>query len=647
MCGICGIVQWDGPAPSEADVVRMRDSMAHRGPDGSGWVGSGACVLGHRRLSIIDVEGSPQPMSDPATGCHLVYNGEIYNYRGLRRDLEADGEVFRTHGDTEVLLKVLVRDGASGLARLNGIFAFGFWDPRSRRLLLGRDRLGVKPLYYHLAGRRLAFASEIKALLQVPGFRPELDEAMLPAFFMYANVHGPATLLSGVRRLPPGTVAEFDEQALRLSSYWSLPDPHLSDSLEGPVAVEQLAALLDDSVRLQMVSDVPVGSLCSGGLDSSLISAMCVRRAGHRFNTFNATFPQGPPFDESPFALSVAAFIGSQHHEIRVEADDVARALVPLIWHNDEPIHHSSSIPIYYVARRAASHVKVLLSGEGADEMFAGYPRYRILRGAVLARNPIAAAVLRLGARTVRVRRRREKLLEHLSLTPVEAAIFNVSTVRRKEVERLLMPTWKDRFRQARFDFERQLMGETPRDFEGLLRRTLRFEQGTYLVTSLDRLDKMAMAASIEGRVPFLDHRIPELSARLSLAAMLHRGRGKEVLRQVARGWVPDEILTRPKWGFGLPMASILRHPRLAGFAERMTSADSCLHAFVDRDAVRSSWDEFRAGRDELADLFWRLLNLDLWHRLFVERSLPPPTAPEAPAPRDGGPVATADAASS
>jgi asparagine synthase (glutamine-hydrolysing) len=629
MCGICGCIEPDG-APADAPCVeRMTALLAHRGPDGRGVKVGGPCALGHRRLSIIDVAGSPQPMADASSGSFLSYNGEIYNYRELRDELVGRGERFETQGDTEVLLKILVRDGPQGLARVNGIFAFGFWDAPRRRLVVGRDRLGVKPLYYWTDGRQLAFASEIKALLQVPRFRATLNEPALASYLVYANVHGPETLFSGVKRLPPGSWGETGGNGLTIHAYWSLPEPDFEQTWSVPRANATAKSLIEDAVRMQMVSDVPVGSLCSGGLDSALISALCVANAGHQFNTFNATFPQGPPFDESSYAKEVAAHIGSRHHEVVVGPAAVARGLEPLIWFNDEPIHHSSSIAIYYVAKRARNDVKVLLSGEGSDELFAGYPRYGLLRLNLLARNKVLRMGLGAAASMIPNRRRRDKLVEQLAFTPREAVIFNVTTVRRDELRRVLRPEWRQAIDDAGFAFENALLGDGRRDFEGMFRRMLRFDQGTFLATSCDRLDKMTMAASLEGRVPFLDHRLVEAASHMSHDALVVRGEGKQPVRLAAKDRLPDRIINRKKWGFGLPIASILTDDALRDHVNGMWQRGGAVAGIYDMDALRATWEQLLAGRSDLGEIVWRALNLDIWSRMFLGEELPHRNAPE------------------
>jgi asparagine synthase (glutamine-hydrolysing) len=628
MCGICGRIELDGSSVDATSIERMTAALAHRGPDGSGLAISGPCALGHRRLSIIDVAGSPQPMGDRQSGSWLSYNGEIYNYRELRDELTARGERFETQGDTEILLKILLRDGPAGLVRINGIFAFGFWDALRRRLVIGRDRLGVKPLYYWTDGRRLVFASEIKALLQVPEFRATLDQSSLASYLVYANVHGPETLFSGVKRLPPGTWAEVDAKGISIHTYWTLPEPDFGATWSVSRANEETKRLIEDAVRLQMVSDVPVGSLCSGGLDSALISALCVAHAGHQFNTFNATFPQGPPFDESSYAKDVAAHIGSRHHAVVVHPYAVARGLAPLIWFNDEPIHHSSSIAIYYVAKRASRDVKVLLSGEGSDELFAGYPRYGLLRLNLLARHKVLRLALRAAASMIPNRRRRDKLVEQLSLTPREAVILNVTTVRKNQLRRVLRPEWRRAIDEASFKFENALLGEGRQDFEGMFRRMLRFDQGTFLVTSCDRLDKMTMAASLEGRVPFLDHRLVEAASHIPHAALVVRGEGKQPVRRAAGGWLPDRIINRKKWGFGLPIVSILTDDALHDHVEGLWRNDGLVSSVYDMSALRAAWEGLRAGRTDLGEIIWRALNLDIWSRMFLGEELPHIKAP-------------------
>jgi asparagine synthase (glutamine-hydrolysing) len=628
MCGICGRIELDGRAVDRESVARMAALLAHRGPDGDGLAADGPCALGHRRLSIIDVVGSPQPMTDRATRSWLSYNGEIYNYRQLRSEIESRGGVLQTQGDTEVLLRILVDDGPSGLARVNGIFAFGFWDAPRKRLLIGRDRLGVKPLYTWTDGRTFAFASEIKAFLALPEFEPKLEEDALASYLVYANVHGPRTLFSGVQRLPPGSWAEAGPAGVSVHAYWTLPEPDFAGTWSVEQANGETQSLIEDAVRVQMVSDVPVGSLCSGGLDSALISALCVANAGHQFNTFNATFPQGPPFDESAYAKEVATHIGSRHHEIVVTPHAVARGLEPLVWFNDEPIHHSSSIAIYYVAKRARGDVKVLLSGEGSDELFGGYPRYRLLRLNLLARIPALGFALRAAAALVPNRRRRDKLIEQLSLTPTEAVLLNVATVRRRELRRVLRPEWRQAIDESRFEFERGLLGNGREDFEGLFRRMLRFDQGTFLVTSCDRLDKMTMAASLEGRVPFLDHRLVEAASKVPYDALVAGGVGKQPVRLAAATWLPDRIIRRKKWGFGLPIADVLRDDALRDHVSLLWNTDGLTASVFDVDALRGVWEQVESGRSDLGEIVWRALNLEVWSRLFLGKEVLPQVPP-------------------
>lgn len=591
--------------------------LAHRGPDGEGTHFDGPLAFGHRRLSIIDVAGSPQPMRDPDADLWITFNGEIFNYQGLRRELLAKGHNFKTQGDTEVLLHLYRACGPAMLDRLNGMFAFAIWDGARRELLLARDPMGVKPLYYAATPEMLVFASEVKALLVVPGVERALDSAAVPQYFRFTAVHGEGTLFRGIRRLLPGHCLRASAGCVETARYWDLDPP--SDALTGGQGVEDLRRLIESAVSLQMISDVPVGSLCSGGLDSTMVSALCVRNSTTRFNTYNATFPFGPPTDESPYARIAARAIGSKHHEVLVTPDAMAEKIENLIWHFDEPLHDTSSIAIFFVALRAREDVKVLLAGEGADELFGGYPRYELLRQWFVFSHPLLGPIARgIGGRLLPERRRR-KLAEHAGLGWPEIAALNVSTLSSRMIRELLDPELLRTHERPVSPLAEELLGAKPQSAHEALERLFRFEQRTFLVSSLERLDKMTMAASIEGRVPLLDQRLVWFANRLPLWQKRRPWEGKHILRRACRGFVPPSIVWRRKHGFGLPLERFLEVASLRDRVDLLREPAAEQRPWLRSGALRRLVDRGLEAEPEYAESIWRLLNLELWYRGVME----------------------------
>lgn len=455
MCGIAGLVYADRTRPCDAEtVIAMRDVMPYRGPDDTGLHLDGPVGLGFRRLSIIDLGGGHQPMPGPGDRHWIIFNGEIYNYQALRQELVAKGCTFRTHSDTEVILQLYAERGDACVHALNGMFAFAIWDSERRSLFLARDRMGVKPLYYAETPEGFLFGSEIKALFASGKVTPTCREDALAEYLIFRQAAGPETMFRGVRSLPPGCTMTVQDGRTKVSRYWS-PRPTTGDTTPMAFgdAVARLGELLDDSVRLRLISDVPVGTFCSGGVDSSLVTALAAKRKGDPVNTFSVGFDEAD-YDESRYATMVSKQYGTIHHELRVGNEEFSELLPTMVWHNDEPLDFANSVHIFALSRLARQYVTVVLTGEGSDELFGGYPRYRIPQLAGRWRR-VPGAVRQLAARATGDHRL-AKLDRYASMPDEDAVLFNPSYLS-AELVREIAP----RLVPVSLDYRRQCLSET------------------------------------------------------------------------------------------------------------------------------------------------------------------------------------------
>ncbi len=626
MCGLCGIVRLAPPGPVDEGLLRrMRDTMVHRGPDDEGLYVAGHVGLGHRRLSIIDLSGGHQPMANAEGTLWVTYNGEIYNFRELRALLESKGYAFRTKSDTEVILNAYAELGERCVERLRGMFAFALWDRPRRQLLLARDRLGIKPLYYTVADGALLFASEIKALLQVPGVRREVDPIALRSYLRLRYVPGPRTMFQGIFKLQPGHLLTLRDGRVSVRPYWDVP-------LERPAPVPdpegQIRARLEESVRLRLISEVPLGVFLSGGLDSSAVTAMMAPMVDEPIQTFSVGYPDGGPGSEATefaFARMVAERFGTRHRELPLDPGMFWGALGRLVWHFDEPVADPAAVPLYFLSRYAREFVTVVLSGEGADELLAGYAVYRkMLALERLRRLPAAASA---GRRLERAAGR--KLRRYLAWLgkPLRERYRGVSALFAEgEPERLLRPE----LHGARDDDE--VMGGYLDRAAGLdpLSQMLYFDLKVWLPDDLlVKADKMTMATAVELRVPFLDHELVEWAWRLPSREKLHRGVGKRLLRQAMAGVLPAPILTRSKLGFPVPIRSWFREGLGHRARELLLHGDAAVSRYFEPARVEALIGAHERGDDDLSGEIYALAIFALWHRLFVEpRSVtasPPP----------------------
>ena len=621
MCGIAGWVAKAESPLAEDTLVAMLRAIAHRGPDDEGIAyfrasGGEHVFLGHRRLAIIDPEGAHQPMCDGEAGLALTFNGEIYNFRELREELARLGYRFTRNSDTEVLLRAYQHWHEDAVDRLRGMFAFAIWDARKERLFLARDRFGEKPLFLYENGSGLFFASEIKALLQIPGGKPAVSLEAVWDYLAYRYVPGPGTLFAGIRKLQPGTVATWEKGRFTERRYWHPPDRlpgHSSPARSDAVAT--FLARLDDAVRSQMVSDVPFGAFLSGGIDSSTIVAL-MSRHNSRVRTFSVGFG-GDRYSELPYAAEVAAHFRTQHCEIVVEHRDIMDHLPRLVAYRDAPVSEPSDIAIYLLAREAARSVKMVLTGEGSDEMLGGYPKHIAER--------FASGYQKL-----------PRAMRRALIGPITHALPYRFRRAKTAVTSLDIEDWRERYvrwfgalnRAERDRLSVLRLNGTPRtdappfdaDPESsALRRILYFDQTSWLPDNLlERGDRMTMAASIESRVPFLDHEFAQYVSSLPDDYRVRRLRSKWILREACRDLLPQRILERPKVGFRVPVNKWFRADMRDYLLEHLKSANSLTRQYYDAAVLDAVLAEHLDGRQNHEKLLWALLNLEIWHRQYA-----------------------------
>jgi asparagine synthase (glutamine-hydrolysing) len=623
MCGIAGIVRLD-PRESidAARVVAMRDVLRHRGPDGAGIFVDGPVALGHRRLAIVDVAGGHQPMCNEDRRLWIVFNGEIYNHSALRRELEEKGHPYRSRSDTETILHLYEEEGDHCVERLQGMFAFALWDRTRNRLLLARDRLGIKPLYYAVTDREILFASEAKALL-AGGIRAALNEAVLPELLATRSVAGEETLFRGVRKLLPGRTLSFSPgEGLVERRYWQLPAPHEGIVEPGTAPEVDLLGRLRESVRSHLMSDVPLGLFLSGGIDSSGLLALMAPLVDGPVRTFAVGFAEAGA-NELPYARLAARDAKAEHREMLVSPGQFWEALPRLVWHEDEPLAFPSSVPLHFVSGLARDHgVKVVLTGEGADELFLGYNRYRVTAWNERLGAPywehVPSALRRAVARGITglprgLRRYAER--SFLARPPGPRSLFyeNFAVFPEGWRQQVVRPEWLQRDPYAA---GLQIYGEAD---GGTLDRMSRTDLQTYLVRLLMKQDQMSMSASIESRVPYLDHEVVEHVAGLPGSLKLRGFTTKAVLRAAFKGLVPPQILARRKMGFPVPVGPWLRGPFWPLVQDLVLGPRALARRLFAPEALRTLAEEHRLGIANHGDRLWLLLNLEVWHRVFVD----------------------------
>jgi asparagine synthase (glutamine-hydrolysing) len=620
VCGIAGIAVAPGlPLPPEAVGRAMNAVITHRGPDDEGLYRDTQAMIGMRRLSIIDLAGGHQPVHNEDQTVQAVFNGEIYNFRELRAELEAAGHRFYTNSDTEVIVHGYEQWGDDCFARLDGMFGVALWDTRTRTLLLARDKFGEKPLFYSERGGRLLFASELKSLLEVPGFTRDVSAEAVRGYVSFGYVPSPGSIFEGVRKLPPGHFLRFVDGRLSIHRYYTLSlEPKLT--LDEREAEEELARLLDQAVKSRLVADVPFGAFLSGGLDSSVVVALMSRHLAQPVRTFSIGFRE-PEFSELSDARRVADHLHTEHHELVVEPDAVD-LLHQLVWHLDEPFADASAVPTYLVAKLAREHVKMVLTGDAGDEAFAGYDRYLrflsldrlgALKPAAAAATTAASRLLR-GPYAYRLRRIGERLRQPFP----DSYLSGVALTRADVAEELLGDAVRAEGAGI-YGGLAQAARDSLRNFDAL-DRIVAIDFASYLPDDiLVKVDRTAMASSLEGRAPFLDPRVVEFAVRLPREMRVRDGRGKHLLRRAAKRWLPEQVLTKPKQGFGIPLGKWFRGP-LAGLAGDVFGSQKFRErGFLRADAARRYLDGHRAGEADYGEILWLALSLEMWARRYLD----------------------------
>ena len=623
MCGIAGFIDHSALSMEErTDILnRMCQVILHRGPDDQGMSIDGPVALGMRRLSIIDLAGGHQPMSGEDGTVTVVFNGEIYNFRELQPLLQSRGHLFKTNSDTESIVHSYEEFSTACVTHLRGMFTFALWDEKAKTLMLARDRVGKKPLYYtQTANGSFVFGSEIKSILEHPDVEREIDLEALDAYLILGYVPDPLSIFRNIKRLPPGHTLTYSQGKITLQQYWDFNfEPN--ESRDEKSYVEELRALLEDAVRARLISDVPLGAFLSGGIDSSTVVALMAKSMGQPVKTFSIGFREDS-YNELRYARLTAEKYGTDHHEFFVTPDicDVADELV---WHFDEPFADSSSIPTYVVSKLARQHVTVALSGDGGDELFGGYERYLVERSRrvfgqlpkVLRENVMFPVSVRLphGARG-------RNLLHNLSLDPVERYLDSLSVFTSMNRELLYSEDLKRKLAakvalSERFQkyAERVTTGE---DLDVLLY----LDSKTYLPGDiLTKVDRMSMATSLETRAPLLDQKLIDFVTRIPAALKIVGKETKHIFKQAIRDLIPEEVMNRPKQGFGIPMSTWINQELRAKIRETLGDSLTRQRGYFDYSYVELLLKEHERGRRDHSKALWALLMLELWHRRFLD----------------------------
>lgn len=618
MCGIVGAVAGRGGLGVDRELaVAMCRAIEHRGPDDRGILYSPPAFIGMQRLSIIDVEGGHQPIHNEDKSIWVVFNGEIYNYRELRKVLESKGHRFYTHSDSECIVHAYEEYGEECFAHFRGMFAIAIWDQNNSRLLLARDRLGEKPLYYAHVNGTLVFGSELKSLLLVPGVGRGLQDDAIHSYVVFGYVPTPMSIFSDIHKLPPGCSLRYEGDRIATRRYWSLT--YLPKWRESDQELEErLLDLLEESVRIRLVSDVPFGAFLSGGLDSSVVVALMARNMDRPVKTFSIGFKEAA-YNELEDARRVAQHFGTEHHELIVEPQAVA-LVEKLVWHFDEPFADSSAIPTYLVSEMASQHVKMVLSGDGGDECFAGYERYRKYALIELMRKLSPRGLSRglgLVGRTVpgALGRRLQWLGERISLPFPEDYLSAVALSTPKLADALLGL-------EGSAGGSYGVVADHFRDIDELdpLDRVMKGDVSSYLLDDiLVKVDRMTMANALEARAPLLDHELVEFSARLPVSLKMRAFKGKYLLRRVARGLLPESVLKKKKQGFAIPLAEWFRTSLRSMIEDVVSSQAFRERGIFDVETVRKCLSAHVLGEADHSEQLWQILTFELWAKRFLD----------------------------
>lgn len=619
MCGICGYFGFENQDYARPELLKkMCEVMAHRGPDDEGFYFKDKIGLGSRRLSIIDLAGGHQPMPNEDGTIWVVFNGEIYNYSELRALLSGKGHKFSTYCDTEIILHLYEEFGSEGVERLRGMFAFGIWDEKSNELLLARDNLGIKPLYYAILDRYIIFSSSINAILQDNRIERFMDLSALDDFLTFRYVPAPKTLLQGIKKLLPGHILVCKDGAVETKKYWDFEFG--LDERDKAYYTNQLREKVWESVEMQLMSDVPLGAFLSGGLDSSIIVGLMSQMIDEPINTFSVGFAIGKPYDELEYAREVAKSYSTNHREILIEPD-ILELMPKLIYFMEEPIADPAAIPTYYLSKLAHDYgVKVILTGEGADEMFGGYKRYYWAKVAdrlqwlpAKAKRSIMAVLAHIPVSTSH----KQTIQSLLSTTNLDFYLAGVSVFDEQEKSLLYSN-----------DLKCLLNGNRASSLQPYLSKSRNlFSMATYVDMKLwlsddllIKMDKMSMAHSVETRVPFLDHKLVEFSATIPEHLKYKGSVSKYILRQAMADILPKSVRSRKKHAFAVPIAEWLRNELKDYARDILLSKTSIDRGYFNPARVEEIVDEHQTGKKDHSFKIWSLLNLELWHRIYIDK---------------------------
>jgi asparagine synthase (glutamine-hydrolysing) len=629
MCGIAGFVDlWDASTTRVTEeraaiLDRMCRIITHRGPDDQGVMVRAGVALGMRRLSIIDLVGGHQPMTGEDDAVTVVFNGEIYNFRELQPHLEARGHTFKTHSDTEAIVHAYEEFGAACLKNLQGMFALAIWDEKARSLFVARDRAGKKPLYYTTTPKgAFVFGSELKAVLEHPDVEREINAQALDAYFTLGYVPDPFSIFRNIHKLPPGHYLNFTSGHVQVTQYWDFdfkPDESRNES----DYVDELRHLLDESVRLRLISDVPLGAFLSGGIDSSTVVALMARHMGQPVKTFSIGFHEDS-YNELKYARLTAEKFGTDHHEFIV-TPDICSVVDELVWHFDEPFADSSAIPTYMVSKLAREHVTVVLSGDGGDELFAGYTRYLVdRRRSAFSYVPglVRKGVMQPLSTHLPHSTRGRNFIHNISLDPIDRYLDSVSVFTRLNKRSLYTKDFYEQVKSGNWvsnlfhQFAATVTTGQPLD------RLLYLDSKTYLPGDImTKVDRMSMAVSLEARAPLLDHKLIDFVTRIPASMKLANGETKHILKRAVSDLVPAEILNRPKQGFGVPVQEWINLQLRERMREVLTDSRTRQRDHVNPAYLEVLLNEHERGRRDHSVGLWALLMLELWHRQFVDES--------------------------
>lgn len=629
MCGIAGSIQLDQSKSATRGLLdRMLTSIFHRGPDEDGRLIDRELAMGMRRLSIIDLADGKQPIFDESGRYGIVFNGEIYNYRELRKELESRGHQFKTNSDTEVIVHLFEERGAKCVDELRGMFAFAVWDNRERKLFIARDRMGIKPLYFSVIDNELVFASEIKAILQHPNYSPAMDLTSLSQFLSLKFVPAPRTLFKNIHSLQPGHSIDVGNGDISIKQYWDLSFEKSADARSEEQCVNELDEILKESIGLRLRSDVPFGAFLSGGIDSSLIVALMSQQMSEPVKTFTVGFDRGLGQDELPYARQVAEQFGCQHHEIQIDGQDFVNYAEDVLFHLDQPLADNATIATYMVAKLARKHVKMVLTGEGGDELFAGYARYSAERISPwmqmlpkMIRRGIDSNVARMPGM------RREKIASFALAESDEATRFaNWFPMLNDDLKSKLFTDRYADYRGGAADLYGEYLDSS--DATDPIERMLYVDSKLWLPDYLLlRGDKLTMANSLEARVPLLDHKLVEFAGSLPLDMKLRGRTRKYLLKKCAEKYLPESIINRPKQGFPIPIDRWLKEDAGEMVNDCLSESTIRKRGFFKPNVVEKLLRQHANGFEDHATEIFGLLSLEMWMQKFIDQ----PTAQPQP----------------